>query len=218
MHFVVDILLIGVLGFLVFRGWKRGFAESVLRCGRLILSLVITLSCGSAFSARIDRIWIHPPIFERVNARFMDMAAAADGRVEALISRVPAAFLPYLDNTVADPTEDLFDLAERWSHTVAEGISGVIASVIGHILLFILAYVLLTVAVFFLKKLTKLPVIHTVDSLLGLALGAISGILTVVFLSAVLGAILEVLGYGEIVENSLILCFFDGIQEALFHT
>ncbi|MBQ9152016.1 MAG: CvpA family protein, partial [Clostridia bacterium] len=212
MHFVVDILLVGVLGFLAFRGWKRGFAESVLHCGRLILSLVITLSCGSAFSAWIDRTWIHPPVFERIHARFMDMASAADGRVDTLIANIPAVFRPYLDLSSADPTQDLYNLADQWSGTVADGISGVIASVVGYILLFILVFGLLTVAILLLRGLTKLPVIHTVDSLLGLALGAISGLLAVALLSAVLGAVLNLLGYREIAECYLVLRLCDGIR------
>ena len=60
MHVFLDVLLVAVLGFFLFLGWRRGFAGSVLKSGRLILTMVITLSCGSAFSSFMDRVWIHP--------------------------------------------------------------------------------------------------------------------------------------------------------------
>ena len=73
MHVFLDVLLVAVLGFFLFLGWRRGFAGSVLKSGRLILTMVITLSCGSGFSSFIDRVWIHPPVYEKVHARFTEV-------------------------------------------------------------------------------------------------------------------------------------------------
>ncbi len=205
MHVLLDILLVAVLAFFVFRGWRRGFAGSVLKSGRLILTLVITLSCGSAFSSFIDRVWIHPPVFEKVHARFTAMADAAGGRVDALISQIPGVFRSYLDAGAAERTQDLHRLADEWSQSVSEGISGVISSVIGHILLFLIAYAALTLAVILLKRLTDLPVVGTVDRMLGVALGLVGGVLTAVFLAVILGAVLRISGNDDLLEQTLLL-------------
>ncbi len=209
MSLLIDLVLLGVLGLLIFLGWKRGFAESVLRFGRLILAIAITLTCGSAFSALLNRIWIHPAVYARVHPTFMDMAAAAEGRVDALVAKIPAVFRPYVDVDATDATADLYELAVEWSNTVSQGISGVISSVVGYVLLFVLAFILLTVAIFLLRGITKLPVIRTVDKLLGIALGAVSGILLVILLAVVLGAVLEVSGQGDLAEQSWILRLFN---------
>jgi uncharacterized membrane protein required for colicin V production len=205
MHVFLDVLLVAVLGFFLFLGWRRGFAGSVLKSGRLILTMVITLSCGSAFSSFMDRVWIHPPVYERVHARFTTMADAAGGRVDTLISQIPAVFRSYLDAGAAERTQDMHRLADEWSQSVSDGISGVISSVIGHILLFLIAYAALTLAVVLLKRLTNLPVIGTLDRLLGLALGLVGGGLTAAFVAVILGAMLRIAGNDELLEQTLLL-------------
>ena len=205
MHVFFDILLVAVLAFLAFRGWKQGFAGSVLKKGRLILTLVITLSFGSSFSSFLDRVWIHPPVYERVHARFTAMADAAGGRVDALMSQIPGVFRPYLDAGTAERTQDLYRLSDEWSHSVSNSISGMISSVIGHILLFFLAYAVLTLAVILLKRLTNLPVIGTLDRLLGLALGFVGGLLTAIFLAVILGSVLQISGNQDVLEQTLLL-------------
>lgn len=205
MHVFLDVLLVAVLGFFLFLGWRRGFAGSVLKSGRLILTMVITLSCGSAFSSFMDRVWIHPPVYEKVHARFTAMADAAGGRVDTLISQSPAVFRSYLDAGAAERTQDLHRLADEWSQSVSDGISGVISSVIGHILLFLIAYAVLTLAVVLLKRLTNLPVIGTLDRLLGLALGLVGGGLTAAFVAVILGAVLRIAGNDDLLEQTLLL-------------
>lgn len=205
MHIVLDMILVAVFGFFVFRGWWRGFAEGVLKSGRWVLSLVITLTLGPTLSAFINRIWIHPPVYEKIHARFMTMADAANGQVDVWISRIPAVFRPFLDTYRAERTQDLTRLANEWAQEASDGLSGMISSIIGYILLFVLAYVTLTLAILFLRNLTKLPVIGTLDRVLGLALGIISGLLTALLVAAILAAILLVSGNGAVLDQSLLL-------------
>ncbi|MBQ3507076.1 MAG: CvpA family protein [Clostridia bacterium] len=205
MHVFLDVFFVAVLLFFMFRGWQRGFAGSVLKSGRWILSLMITLSFGSAFSSFIDRVWIHPPVYEKIHARFTALADAAGGQAEVLISRVPVVFRPYLDVGVAEHTRDLYRLTDEWSQSVSDGISGTISSVIGYILLFLIVYAVLTLAVVLLRRLTNLPVVGTLDHLLGLALGLVGGLLTAVFLALILGAVLRISGNEEILEQTFLL-------------
>lgn len=220
MQLVIDVLLIAVFALLVFRGWHRGFMKSVLGLGRLILSLLVTILFGSAFSGWIDAKFVNPPVFEGVFKKFSaiaaDVTASAEGSVDALVEKIPESFRGYLDLETVDPTAEIDALVESWSHTVADGISKVIATVIGYILLFVLAFVVLTVVIFIVGKIAKLPVIKTADKLLGLVLGAVSGIIAVVFVSAVLGAILGVSGQSELVEGSFMLRLFSGVKDMLF--
>ena len=125
--------------------------------------------------------------------------------MDALVAQVPAVFRSYLDAGAAERTRDLYRLADEWSQSVSSGISGVISSVIGHILLFLLTFAVLTLAVVLLKRLTNLPVIGTLDRLLGLALGFVGGALTVAFVAVILGAVLRIAGQGELLEHTLLL-------------
>lgn len=220
MQLVIDILLIVIFGLLVFRGWWRGFMKSVLCLGRLILSLVITILFGSTFAAWIDARFVNPPVFEKVFAKFSEVAAevtaSAEGGVNALVEKIPEAFRGYLDLESVDPTAEINALVEEWSHTVADSISKVIATVIGYILLFVLAFLVLTVVIFIVTRFAKLPAIKTVDKLLGLVVGIVSGVVAVIFISVILSAILGVVGQDALVEGSFMLRLFAGIKDLLF--
>lgn len=220
MQLVIDILLIVIFGLLVFRGWWRGFMKSVLSLGRLILSLVITIVFGASFAAWIDAKFVNPPVFEAVFKKFSDIAAevtaSAEGGIDALVEKIPEAFRGYLDLETVDPTAEINALVEQWSHTVADGISKIIATVIGYILLFVLAFLVLTVVIFIVTRFAKLPAIKTVDKLLGLVVGIFSGAIAVIFISVILSAILGVIGQEAVVEGSFMLRLFSGIKDLLF--
>ena len=161
MQIVIDILFAVVFLLLVFRGWKRGFMKSVLSLGRLVLSLIITVVFGATFAAWIDAKFVNPPVFDAVFKKFSEVAAevtaTAEGGIDALVEKIPEAFRGYLDLETLDPTAEINALVEEWSHTVADGISKVIATVIGYILLFALAFLALTIVIFIVSKATKAP-------------------------------------------------------------
>ena len=220
MQLVIDILLIVIFGLLVFRGWWRGFMKSVLSLGRLILSLVITIVFGASFAAWIDAKFVNPPVFEAVFKKFSDIAAevtaSAEGGIDALVEKIPEAFRGYLDLETIDPAAEINALVEQWSHTVADGISKVIATVIGYILLFVLTFLVLTLVIFIITRFAKLPAIKTVDKLLGLVVGLFSGAVAVIIISIILGAILGLVGRGEVVEGSFMLRLFGGLKDLIF--
>lgn len=219
MQLVIDVLLIIIFALLVFRGWMRGFMKSVLSLGRLILSVLITILFGSAFAGWIDATFVNPPVFDTVFKKFSDIAAevtaTAEGGIDALVEKIPEAFRGYLDLESIDPASEINALVEEWSHTVADSISKVIATVLGYILLFALSFILLTVVIFIVGKLAKLPALKTVDKLLGLAMGAVSGVVTVIFISVILSALFGVFGQADVVEGSFMLRLFSGLKDAL---
>ncbi len=220
MQLVIDILLIGVFAFLVFRGWWRGFMKSVLSLGRLALSFVITILFGSKFAGFLDQKFINPPIYKAVTNKLLDIAgdvkASAEGGVEAFVEKVPETFRQYLNLESVDASSEIDALAVEWSRTISDGISGVVSAVVGYILLFVIAFVLLTVVIAILSKIADLPVISSMDKLLGLAAGVVSGVVAVMLISAVLGAILSVSGQEALVDNSIMLKLFSGVRQLFF--
>ena len=220
MQLVIDVLFMAVFAIPVFRGWRRGFTKSILSLGRLVLSLVITILFGSAFAGRIDETFINPPVSEAVSKKFSsiaaDVTASAEGGIDALVEKIPEVFRGYLDLTNVDPTAEINALVEQWSRTVADGISKVISLILGFVLLFVISFVLLTAVIFIIGKLVKLPVIRTVDKLLGLAVGIFNGAAVVMVSSVILGAILGLMGQGELAEGSFMLRLFAGVKDLIF--
>ena len=219
MQLAVDLLLILLFSLMALRGLRRGFFKTVFSVGRLILAFAVTVLMGSTVAGWLDRRFVNPSVFDAVYRRLSAVAeeigSTAEDGIQAFTERIPPSFRGYLDPEAMSPTAELHDVAEACAHTVADGISGVIAGVLGHVLLFAVSFGLLTVAMLFLGKLTKLPVIRTVDGVLGLALGAVGGLVVVAFASAILGAVLGLTGHGEALENSFMLRLFSGLRDRI---
>lgn len=220
MQFLLDALLLALFGLLVFRGWSRGLARSVLGLGRTILSFVVTVLFGSSFARWLNEVFVRPRVYSAVHGRLShlasDVSATSGGSLGEFASRLPKAFRPYVDLADIDPTEKVSTLVEKWSHTVAGGISKVVSTVLGFVLLFALSFLALTIVIAVVGGLTKLPLIRTVDKLLGLGGGILNGMIAIFVLTLVLGALLSLTGHEDILDRSLLLRLFTGIKERIF--
>ena len=83
MNVLIDILLVALFAFMAIRGYFKGFLKMVLSFGRLILSVVITLIFGAAFSGWIDKTFVNPPIYERVYGKPSELAGGAVTSVDS---------------------------------------------------------------------------------------------------------------------------------------
>lgn len=95
-------------------------------------------------------------------------------------------------------------------------LSALPATIGGYLLAFAGGYILLTAVTFVLCRLTKLPVISTVDKVLGLALGTVSGLVAVAFLATIMEIALRIAGKDTVVEQSVSLTLVSAIRDRLF--
>ena len=95
------------------------------------------------------------------------------------------------------------------------GIPTPVAAILGYLVVYFAVYAGLGGVIYLITRLTKLPVLSVADKLLGLALGVVCGVITTVFLAAVVGLILTVANKGDIVEASRVLTLFDDLRSEL---
>ena len=220
MQFLLDALLLALFGLLVFRGWSRGLARSVLGLGRTILSFVVTVLFGSSFARWLNEVFVRPRVYSAVHGRLShlasDVSATSGGSLGEFASRLPKVFRRYVELDSTPPSTHMNVLVDEWSSAVTDGISKVVSQLLGFVLLFALSFLALTIVMTLVGGLTKLPLIRTVDKLLGLGGGILNGMIAVFVLSTVLGAVCSLLGQGDMVENSLLLRLFTGLKERVF--
>ena len=220
MHILLDALLISVFAFLAYRGYTRGLARSVLRLGRTVLSFAVTALLGASFARWINQGLVYPRVFSSVHERLShlasDVTSTSGEGLEALAGRLPKVFRRYVDMASIAPTEKVSAVVDAWSRSIAGGISKVVSMVLGFALLFLLSYLALTVAMTLVRGLVKLPVIRTVDNVLGLAGGMLSGLIALFVLTLALGALLSLMGQEDILDRSLLLRLFTGLKERIF--
>lgn len=87
-------------------------------------------------------------------------------------------------------------------------VPALLAGMLGYVLLFTLSCLLLTFAVNIISKIvTSIKLVKLCDKLLGAALGFVSGLLIICFISTVSYGIFDVLGKPEIYEDSFVFKF-----------
>ncbi len=204
MIYIVDLILLGLLVFMAIRGYIRGFMESVLKSGRLLLSVILTLLLNKPVATLLNDKLINPPVYSMIHGKLSSLADKAEGSAGNLLASIPAALRQQLGDEVT-ATGSLDHLVEDWSETISQSISGAAAKIVAVILLFVAFMLLLTIVIKLLAGIIKASPLEKVDRILGLALGLLTGVALMLIAARLVAPIMVAVGQGELVESSFIL-------------
>lgn len=91
-------------------------------------------------------------------------------------------------------------------------------NVLGYISTFIFTFLACTIVIFFIKKI-NIPIVSTIDTLLGIIIGSVLGILTVALITSLLSSLLAALtsftgnpAYFNVYESSHVFKFIDNVN------
>ncbi len=157
----LDFLIILIFLIAAFSGYKKGFAQMLISLGAFVLSIFLVAGIynylGDAFFASDYGASLVENVSQGIGDRIADAANFS--------SNVP--FLSGVIKGAADDGGIVYTLSQKVLKTLMA------------VPLLIISFILLKLLLFSLRKIvsktTSLPLISTVDSLLGLALGAIWG-------------------------------------------
>ena len=217
MHIVFDVILVALFAILLIRGYVKGFMKMVLSFGRLILAVIITILLGPTVSAWINEKFINPPIFEWVHGKISELAGNAVTNVDEFLADLPGIFKGFVDSDAfqekyGEAGASVDALVTDVSTSISDAMSSVVSTLIGYVLLFLVAFVVLTVVIWLVGKFAELPLLKTGDKILGLVVGAVSGLLSVALVASVLYLIVYVTGDLSAYENSVIFKFVKDIN------
>ncbi|MDR2647295.1 MAG: CvpA family protein [Oscillospiraceae bacterium] len=215
---IVDVVLVLLFLFCVFRGMKRGLIKILLSLGAWLVALVMASVLSEAlaqpvyeaFGANIARSAIAAQIdpnagagavvvhaqstLENMPDSFKDLAAFAGIDVDTLLANVQSASAPenvaqYIESNLVAP---IAVVAVRWALSFA---------------LFFVLVVALRFLAGWLGKIAKLPLLKQADGLIGAALGAAQGVLVVLVIALLCRVGTEFIGgdFGLAVQESNIV-------------
>lgn len=174
------ILIVATAGFI---GMKRGLARSLMG----VFSILISLALAT---------WTYPIVADVINATELDETITQaieqslgdkDESVEDTQEKTEEKGFSILPQSAIDSidkkTDEIVDSARK---TTAQTISSLAVNIISMLLVFLIVRLLMFIISGALKFITKLPVIRSVDKILGTAAGALSGILIVYLLLTLL--------------------------------
>ncbi len=194
MNFVIDIILLLILGISIFRCYKDGFIKSLFSFCKFAVSLILAFALASTVGAAISENIVYDPTYEMVHSKVESVADGLGEKAEAseLLAKLPDS----LTNMIEEEGENklitdevISDIAEN----IAKPLSTVISNVAAFIIIFIASMLLLWLAMIILDKFFTLPILHQFNKLFGIILGSVSGVIKVVVACAVITGVLNLL-------------------------
>ena len=189
--YVIDILLIALFGFTVYRAAKQGFVASVLSTAAWVLAVLVAGQLCTTVAEAVYYPAVNDKVTEIIAARMPDLsdASLAVDYANGVVENIPHFLLNYAENAGID-TQSLvkgFSDVDLTADSIASELAEKIAAPIILSIIKSIVFVLLGVVVFFVLKLVfklinkffKIPLIKKTNEILGAVLGIIKGIFIV---------------------------------------
>jgi uncharacterized membrane protein required for colicin V production len=193
LHIIIDLLVVLILAFCVWSGYKKGLIMTVLG----VVIMIVSIYGARAIAGRYTDLVADSmaPILSWVTDDAVDEAHAEAARLgQAPVSTDSPAvtleknramagtafsFLGVLDNEVYPLADRVQDWIQETGENFRSGVSHVFLKLVSYVLLFIAAYIVLTALLMLLAQLIasffEIPPLKLIDTIGGLAAGLIFG-------------------------------------------
>lgn len=209
---VLDIIIVAFFLIFVIIGIKSGAAKTLLKLVGTLLAVFLASSFGSVIAK-----WIYEGFFQKGIINSINTAIEQSGTGDALQSVANSlpdlvynalSLLGISKESLISQTENAANASQATISQTFEGIiSPVLTSIISFfviIILFILLSVLFKFLIRLLLNVFELPVLHTVNRLLGGVLGALEGVAVVYLMILLIRLILPFAGDDFFITEQLI--------------
>lgn len=208
MWILLDLILVAVFAFCIYRGYKKGFIKSCLGLGVTLLSVVITVNIYSQVGGMIRETVVYDNLKnnlketienhidtsndpETVSNLFSDAEEKSPSFEKTIRSFnfTGKQIAAEIDKLVAEGKEFTVDII---CSRIVEQAAVFISNAVAIILVFLLSTLVLTLVVNILNCIFKLPVLRIANRALGFLIGAVKGI---IYVFIIVGAVKMALPY-----------------------
>ncbi len=214
MSWILDIVILVILGITIFVSYKKGFVKTVLSAGSFLLAIIVTALFAQPLAGLLRetpvadsiRVATEEKIIAIIEENSYDLDDLFDGKSKEFnrLTRIAGVS----DESLAKWKEEQQTAKDAAIAKLAQWISTPVinaaSSIISVIVLFLSVQILLTVGKSFLEKLSELPVLHACDKTLGVVLGVILGLFRVLLFCFIAHIILSI---GNFVDNGFLSAF-----------
>lgn len=203
MEFIFDIFLFLVLILVILISTKRGFVRSVWASVTIIGAFALAYTFGPALGDYFCSEFILPKVTEYVYELINGMTGVAEGGLDfsEFFATLPDEFIIMSESfgvsldalreeflsVMVVSQDEVYELAS----SIALPISSTISHLIGIIVAFFASVIVLTIIGFIVKIISKIPVIKTLDGILGFIFGIIKGIVIISMICVVAAVFVE---------------------------
>lgn len=199
--YLVDLVYIALAVITVLVFTKRGFVESVFKYGRSIMAGILTFIFGPVVGEVIYAKFVYNGVHGWVSGKLSQLLHSAADKVDvdAMIEELPFLVKQFLnpDDIKArfgDTITDIELSVQEFAATVAEPLSNAISNLIAYVVVFLAALLLLMIFGKVLNLIVQLPILRTINTVLGFIVGVGAAVLLLASITYVLSLIISVFG------------------------
>ncbi|MBQ7838839.1 MAG: CvpA family protein [Clostridia bacterium] len=212
--FIIDIILIVVFAGCIIDGRKKGFVKMILSVAAAVIALFIAKEYAEPVANWINESFVHGRIVESISRAISDSvgsgAAAIANALPGYIVRAAEAIGLSAKEITADLGSNVTSVqAAEQICTAVEGAFIVPAiKIVSFFIIFAIGSAVLNFAASFINGIFKLPLIKSVNKLLGAILGGVKGLIAVLIIGLVfwlISSIAPETPFAAAVEDSAII-------------
>jgi len=212
---ILDLIVVGILALCIWIAYRKGFVITVFRFFSLLIALFLTNMLYPAVSVAMRNIGLLDTLKSSVAA-----TVRLDGAVEGItrtaeVELINGLALPEFIKTALlenNNTQAYTALAvDSFQDYISGFLAGMILNAIAMIAVFVVVFVLMKIIAAALNILTKLPVIHSLNKLLGIAVGLLQGTVFVWLVLAVMVGLFaanQTFPVGELLPQTVLAWWF----------
>lgn len=222
MNYIFDLILIGIITASVLVSKRRGFLKSSYTVLSLIISAVLIVTLQQPFTNYLSSSALGQTVREKVQLQVMGTAEeemeSINGEEDSETAQkvgemmgLPSFLMDFLDEKLEKQTEAVETMKNNALEVLTETVTEVILKIISIILLFLAVRLGVFLILRLLDLVFKLPVLSSVNSFLGIVVGALNGLLIVYIICAVMTLLApteSLSAISETVNKTLIMKYF----------
>lgn len=195
MSWILDIIILAIIGLTVFISYKNGFVKTLISAGAFIIAIILTSLLSSPVASLIKSTPMADAIRESTEEKIA--SSLLESTPDDLLDGKNEDFNALLNFAELD-SEDIAEYidAENAAHTLAEKIAepiiDIAASIIAVIIIYISTQIVLSICGKLLDKIANLPILRTFNKIGGIALGIVLAVFRVFLFCFLMRVLIEV--------------------------
>ncbi len=221
-----DVLIVAVFLFSTIKYWRKGLIQAVLGFGKFIAAIIAAAALGRPVALWINDTflskWISDGVYSKISTYIVDGQSLSEffngipegfRKIVELCGGEMATLIERYGSEQAS-NDLIYDMAQTISTPLANAASAIMA----YGLIFLVSLLIFSLVCLMFKKI-EIPIVSTIDKILGLCLGLILGILGAAIIATVGHTVLEFIsatsGNLEIIDwynNSYVFKFVNELK------
>lgn len=222
MNYIFDVVLIAIITASVIISKKRGFIKSSYTVLSLIISAILIVTLQQPFTDYLSKSALGQTVRERVEEQVLGVSEDEIAEIEDTedaetavkvgeMMGLPVFMMEFLDEKLEKQAAAVETMKNDALTVLTDTVTEVILKIASIILLFLIVRLAVFLILRLLDLIFKFPILSSVNSFLGILIGALNGLLIVYIICALLTLLAptEALSsIGGIVDSTILVKFF----------